>query len=616
VSSQFSVSGSDPQALAASVALLQSNRAPKVLILSGLPGSGRRQFLEQLAQSFGAANILQLDLDGFEPIGPGLPAFLEFLLAFERRHDADVQAQLRQVWQPIVSDPAAADSSKWAAVMSLTLGLTEPVPPLRAALGGGARPDAAAVLQACLAEQNGGAPWIVHVPAEVTLPEPLGQWLVRECAGSGSIALAFSCAPPTASDALVGLRRGWCAPLRLEFSPPTLQPSAAGLALRTRIEASLAECEDDAPRLRRFLALALVCGEVAPSLPLMAAAGFSQAEAERCVDQIDDRLCGHDDGPAVFEDLAYRHPGFPGLSVYRFAEPQTRALLREELEPTALASSADELWTFLSTRLGVATRSVAQLFANLGLPEKPDRAAGPLQRLRLWVGPNEVQALQDLLTEDVRAGRLPSEALFGAAQRDATMPAHQRLALLEASTEQPPAAPSGESPGPAPAVVSAGAAVPIDRALATAVLRTELLCALSKFVPAIASAEEAQRVLAAQFSEPAGVKGLIFFLTANCRRRLGQLDQALAAFGAATDEAARPRPDGTVDHHNIGVCLAESGHCHAERGEWSEAIRLLGDALAQLKQAGTDNQLHHEQVAQLERNLAVCQAKLAETQAG
>jgi tetratricopeptide (TPR) repeat protein len=484
---------------------------------------------------------------------------------------------------------------------------------------------------------------------------------------------------------LVGVRRGWCTPLRIEFSPAPLQPSAAGVELRTRLESIFAESGEDAARLRRFLELAVVCGEVAPSLPLMAAVGFSQVDAERCVDLIDDHLCGHDDALALFEDLAYRHPGFPGLSVYRFANAQTRALVREQIEPAVLANAAQELWTFLSTRLGVATRSVAQLFANLALPAQPDRAAGPLQRLRLWVGGGEVEALQDLLADDVRAGRLPAEALFSAAQRDASMPAHQRLALLEAasveiavecgaaSARADGSAPRSDGPaGPASAVAtsdgaeaSAGASTPrenaveqvagggaaldvngasadgggslrdrasvaaggggastdrnapaaIDRALATAVLRTELLCALGKFGPALESADAAQRLLATQPSEPPGVKGLLLFLTANCRRRLGQLDQALAAFRAAADEASRPRPDGSVDHHNIGVCLAESGHCHAERAEWPEAIRLLDEALNLLKQSDPDNQLHREQVAQLERNLAVCQTKLAEAHA-
>jgi tetratricopeptide (TPR) repeat protein len=140
-------------------------------------------------------------------------------------------------------------------------------------------------------------------------------------------------------------------------------------------------------------------------------------------------------------------------------------------------------------------------------------------------------------------------------------------------------------------------------------LRTELLCAIGRFPDALASADAGFDLLATQQPEPPGVRGLLWFLRANCQRQLGHVDAALLSFRQAAEEAAKPRPDGSIDYHNRGVCLAEAGHCHAERKEWEEAATLLRAGIEALRQSGGDARVRDEQLAQLEQNLAICEAR-------
>jgi Tfp pilus assembly protein PilF len=249
--------------------------------------------------------------------------------------------------------------------------------------------------------------------------------------------------------------------------------------------------------------------------------------------------------------------------------------------------------------MAVATRSMAQLFVNLTERIQFDMSAGPRQRLRLFIGPAEQPYLTELLSADVKAGRLPAEALFTSAQRDQTLPVYPRLSLLEA------------------AAVQEDKFAP-DRRCLMAGLRTELLAAMGRYNDALSSADKGFELLEALKPEPQGVRGLLWFLRANSQRQLGQVDAALHSFKNAAEEAAKPRPDGSIDYHNRGVCLAEAGHCHAERKEWAQAAALLRDGIAALRQSQGDQRVRDEQLAQLEQNLKICEAQqqAASTPAG
>jgi hypothetical protein len=623
----------DPAQLSALA--LEAGQPAAPLVLAGPVASGRRHLLEMLAQRLGQ-RVVELDLAGFEPTGPGLAAFVEFRQNFACKLGEDTAAALKRLLERVVQQPSAASSGRWAVGFALLTAL----PLLDATLAElltveGAALDAQRMLGAVLAAHSAQTNVLLHVLPESTLSDATAQWLLDCVAKQPKIRLAFSCAAPLASEALLGGRTG-VAPVRVELGAAlTLEqalarsdaaakrlgldeaqqralieqaagePARLGRALEARdagaehnvigraeIEAWLTEQEGDAAGLRSLLQLMAAAGREAPVLPLLAAAGSNQADAERLIDRIDEGLCGDEAPVPVFEDLAYRHPGFPGLAVYRFRNRAVRAALLEASDRAAQLAAERKLFEFLSTRLALATRSITQLFVNL--TERIDFAhsAGPRQRLRVWIGEAEEPALRALLEADLKAGRVAGEALFTTAQRDQGLSAHQRLALLDASNSEP---------GP----------LSHDRRLAAAVLRTQLLCAIGRFDQALTCSAQAQALLAQSSTEPAGLRGLLFFLSANCQRRLGQLELAIESFKAAAAEAAKPQPDGNSDSHNRGVCLAEAGHCHAERGQWQPAVALLSEGIELLKRPSKDAQMPAEQIAHLEKNLAVCQAKLA-----
>jgi len=578
----------------AAVTRLESKEPRQVLILAGAPSSGREVFLaavaDRLTQRGHKTQLLPLSLDGYEPLGPGLQAFVEFRLGFEHGLSEAQVAQLRSLLERVAQDQMSASHGGWACGFALLLALGAPESVLKELLAV-EKPSAELLLGQVLAygAQQGLA--IVHVAPESTLSDPTAAWLLIRSFEQPGVSVAFSCAAQLASEALTGGPRTGCTATRIELSRSVEQQDIEAAEARVRMEAWFEALGEDEPVLRKVLRWAAACGEVVPILPLLAAAEVSQADAERLIDRLDDDVCGQDGEPPLFEDLAYRHPGFPGLSVYRFRDRVLRATLRQHVDPAAQLEADRALLDFLGSRLGVGTRSVAQLFVNLTETVQFDLSAGPRQRLRLWVGPAEVGALETLLRADVKAGRLPADALFTTALRDHSLPVHQRLALLEASALNEPE-------------------LPAERRTMLMSLRAELLIAMGGFADALQCAEQGLSLLATQTPEPQGVRGLLLFLQANCHRQLGQTEAALGSFKLAAEQAKKPRPDGSVDYHNIGVCLAEAGHCHAERQEWGPAIELLREGIAALRQSPMDPKLKQQQLEQLEKNLGICETNL------
>lgn len=620
---------------------LASSDPRKVLVVAGVVGSGRGYVVQRLAEQLTAqgrpTTRLPLKLDGFEPNGPGLPAFIEFQLTLGRVHPEPVAAQIRELHARVATEGGTLinSSGRWAVGFAALLELSDPGPAAAELLATSEPLTPERLLTRVLSQAAGEGACLVHVPADTTLSDPTAQWLLSAAFAHSGVSLVLSCAPALPSEVLVGRVSGQSNVKRLDLlelsaeqalvrlsEHSTLdasqlgpiaqagQGSAGKLARalaaataadpsstpRARLDAWFASTGEDEPKLRRVLGWAAACGECAPILPLLAASQTTQADAERLIDCFDDQLCSEEAELQLFEDLAYRHPGFPGLAVYRFRDPALRAALLDTAEPEAQKAAERELMEFLSTRLAVATRSIAQLFVNLSERVQFEVSAGPRQRLRLSVGPAEQTALEGLLGTEVRAGRLPAEALLRTALQDQSLPVHPRLALLDAAANKE-------------------AELPHDRRVMLASLRTELLCALQRFPDALVSAERGFQLLGAQQPEPPGLRGLLLFLRANCQRQLKQIDAALESFKLAADEAAKPRPDGSVDLHNRGVCLAEAGHCHAERQEWLPAVNLLREGIAVLRSAVNDPRVRDEQITQLEHNLRVCETKLQEAAA-
>ena len=643
----------DEQQLAETVSWLVSNEPRKVLVVAGVVGSGRRTFLECLATRLTEVGrrteVVALRLDGFEPTAAGVAGFVEFRLAFGRPYSAPLSAQFRKLFELVkAADATASTSARWAICFALLFELETPGLVLTQLLGVTERLTPERVLLQVVAHAVERAAWLLHVAAESTLSDATVDWLLVTVLEARGVSVAFSCALSLPSEVFAGriqrsskphsVRRLELRPIepeqaearlrelaslhRLELDKDqiedlakaaqgsegrlgrelSLQLRAAGSQLddrspRARLAVWFAGLGDDEPKLRRVLEWAAACGDAVPILPLLAAAELSQADAERFIDRLDDELCGEAAKLPLFDDLAYRHPGFPGLSVYRFRDRALHLALLDQADATAQQTAEHELLQFLSTRMAQATRGLAQLFVNLTERVQFELSAGPRQRLRLWVGAAEQADLQALLTADVSAGRLPAEALLRTSLQDQALPPTARLALLEAAATK-------ESE------------LPHERRVMLASLRTELLAAVGRIPEALASAEQGLAVLSSQQPEPLGLRGLLLFLSANCHRRLGQWDLALVAFRQAADEASKPRPDGSVDFQNWGVCLAEAGHCHAERQEWADAAKLLREGIATLGRVpATEGRMRDEQLAQLEHNLAVCEAKLQEAAA-
>jgi tetratricopeptide (TPR) repeat protein len=634
----------DEKQLTAAVTRLEAAQPRQIMILAGPGGSGRHHFLHtvasRLTQRGKLARVVPLSLDGYEPIGPGLPAFVEFRLAFGVANPDALREPVAKLLERVAQHATSAGDGRWAVCFALLLAMASPEATLRALIATEGTLTPEMVANKALLDLSAGAAYVLlHIPADSTLSDSSLFWTLTQAFEQPKICVTFSCTPQLASEALTGGARIPCAGLRVELpmkdevslirakevnaaeklalDDATLQRAAEqargsvgrlarelelavhgnaaasddALPARARLKQWFETLGDDSELIQRVLRWAAACGNVVPILPLLAAAECSQADAERIIDRLDDDVCGPDAPLPLLEDLAYRHPGFPGLSVYRFRDPALRHALLETVEPAAQEEAERTLLNFLGQRLGVGTRSTAQLFVNLAERVQFDLSAGVRQRLRLWVSPEEARPLEQLLRADVSAGRLAADALFTTALRDQSLPAHQRFALLEASAIKE-------------------AEWPLERRTMLYGVRTELLCGLSRYKEALTSAERGFELLAQQTPEPQGVRGLLLFLRANCQRQLAQPDAALVSFKEAAEEAKKPRPDGTVDHHNIGVCLAEAGHCHADRQEWEPAIALLREGIAALQLSPMEAQVKQEQIAQLEKNLALCEAKL------
>jgi len=590
------------QLLMAATQWLSSSAPRKVLVLSGPLGSGRRDVVEQAVQRAAergaAVQLLSLSLEGFEPLASGLAAFVKFRMEFGRSYIPAELQLLQQLFQLLAKDPSAASSGAWAVGLALLFDLESPeavMSQLVAAHAADVAFTPEALLRGVLSDATARGPCVVFVPHSSTLSDATLSWFMATAfAHSAAVSLAFACVPQLPSEALL-LRAATLGTVSRIDVP---QRAAAQGDASAQLSAWFQSVGADEPVLRRVLSWAAACGESVPILPLLAAAQVPQEEVERLIDRVDEELCGDAAALPLFEDYAYRHPGFPELSVYHFRDRDLWRALLARSDAEAQLTEERELLEFLGKRLNIATRSIAQLFINLSERVRFELSAVVRQRLRLWVGPTEQPLLTALLREEVRAGRLPAEALLSTGMQDVSLGAFARLALVDAAVDD-------------------DAALPHDQRMVLIGVRTELLAATRNFEQALANAERGLSLLdaaAQEQPEPAGIRGLLLFVRANALRQQGNLEAARESFRLAADQAAKPRPDGSMDLHNRGICLAEAGHCSAQRGQWADAIVLLREGIQVLRQAalpqGASQRARDEQIAQLERNAAICEAKL------
>ena len=559
-------------------AFLRDAPCPRVLVLSGPAGSVRDRFVAQLVEEAPGRGVamarIPLTLEGFEPTGPGLRDFVPFLLDFRFPRPVPDRQALEEALRLALAHGTDGSGGAWAVAFALLVADSDSTSVLarwRALRaddpGGWASPDG--IVDALVAEHASRGGLLVEVEAESTLADPVCAWLLGAIGRHGSAAAAaFQGGGTMPTHALVGTDRGWCAPRRLEL--PGQAPGK---------EEALPDVD---PVLLGFLRLAALCGDAAPARPLLESLGVTGAGVDTVVDRIDGALCSGADAPLV--DVGYRHPGFPDLGVYRFRRRSCRHRLLETWDEDGRADAARRARAILGSRIPVTTRAMARLFANLGELGSSDAGAGPRQRLRLWVGEEDLDRLRRLLAEDVAHGRMEPASLIATARAAGPLSPAQRLVMLEAAGEQ--------------------------GGIEVQLLRARLQLDLGRFDAALESAERGLSLAGAAAEDPGRLRGQFLFLGARSHRGAGRLERALAFYAQAAEEARRPSPDGTIDGHALGACLAEQGRCHAERREWPQAVDRLEEALGFLRCGDASGLVHEDQIALVERNLSRCHLEM------
>ncbi len=135
--------------------------------------------------------------------------------------------------------------------------------------------------------------------------------------------------------------------------------------------------------LRSVLLFGILCGEAFPPKLLLELMGVSEEEADEVIDVIDAELV---DQLGWIDDLEFRHPGFPGLQVYRIAHPQLVGTVLHRVGAETASAGASELLEALThrlppwTRVGRRPAPRARPPPGAGLPEAAPRAALRLDR--------------------------------------------------------------------------------------------------------------------------------------------------------------------------------------------------------------------------------------------
>ncbi len=186
----------------------------RIIVLSGMPGTGRTYFLEAAAyaatQLGHKTKVVPLDLDGFEDTGRQvLPRYVNHQLATRYRTAAD---KLKPLLGKVSVDLQSMPQNGWvAAFLSIGLSAAVPVKTLIDLLGrsvrsvpGPAFPERHALAQ-LLKLLTDKTKVILHVVDSPRLTLTQRRWLAEEAEHNARLFLALSC-PPGASAARVALR--------------------------------------------------------------------------------------------------------------------------------------------------------------------------------------------------------------------------------------------------------------------------------------------------------------------------------------------------------------------------------------------------------------------------
>src|SRR5689334_12627101 len=118
----------DEKQLTAAVTRLEAAQPRQIMILAGPAGIGRHHFLHtvasRLTQRGKLARVVPLSLEGYDPIGPGLPAFVAFRMEFGAHNAEALSEPVAKLMERIgAQDPKAAGDGRWAVCFALLFGM-------------------------------------------------------------------------------------------------------------------------------------------------------------------------------------------------------------------------------------------------------------------------------------------------------------------------------------------------------------------------------------------------------------------------------------------------------------------------------------------------------------
>src|ERR1700712_3702620 len=178
----------DEKQLTAAISRLEAGQPRQIMILAGEVGSGRRHFLQtvasRLTKSGKVTRVLPLSLEGFEPIGPGLPAFVDFRLAFGGEYTEAAAAQFTQLRERVSQEPSAAGDGRWAVCFALLFALPardRQQATLSALLASEGTLTPEMLANKALHELGAGASYVLlHVPVESTISDSTLFWALTQ----------------------------------------------------------------------------------------------------------------------------------------------------------------------------------------------------------------------------------------------------------------------------------------------------------------------------------------------------------------------------------------------------------------------------------------------------
>ena len=673
------------------VRTLASHKTSKVIILSGTDGIGRGYVwsaaIHRLRQQGIDWNVVELDLDGFEPDVDSMQKFIAFLLA--RREGASkaceaARAPTSEAIEAVaqatakVSGPIGHTAIGVAILLAAGKSLNAVLKHLESKESTGPLPSlpSSAWLARLLQELAEDRPLALYCRKPAHLTAPIKR-ILREV-GDRNSRLALAIASIPADDSASAWPHALVAPLRVEVSLLTLDEmrsaftrrfhphrcpqdvidalwSASGgkqrditsrlgeLAAKRQLQqdeegcwyvsgdlraiAAVAQLDDEFlqplyvlleqlnPQTRqdlvRFLAIAALCGDFAPSRSIGRFLDLPPERAEELIDLVDTTLVcppnrrsssfaelSDEVWVPYFDDLEYRHAGFPNQSVYHFRSPLIRQAILGQASFCDWPSTATEFLAALRETLPATTRAAAEVHLSVAtVLGDTERRRCELLLLSWWVGEQESEALEEILVESLRKRTLHPESLWLVMlrfNRSLLWPPHRCLAVVNAYARQEGGPPLAHLP---------------DVHLSRSILFSEM----GRFEAALEDARLAVALLEADDIHGHGdheILGRSLYQVGDCLSGLRQFAEARPWFERAIAAAEQGNVHGRIDHTALGSSLHQVGHCLSSLEQFAEARPWFERAVAAKMQGNVHGHVDHAALGTSLHQVGYCLSRL------